>query len=118
VRIGVDLQLAILVAPIGVWLLQFVPTHIVWWIYVGVLLFLAYRMAFPPKMDDSKALTITDRTRVTGGLLSAAITCLNVPACKRMHLSRAAGDWRSCWANKMRSPSSRRKRASETGERK
>jgi len=42
-----------LVAPIGVWLLQFVPTNIVWWIYVGVLIFLAYRMTFPPKMDDS-----------------------------------------------------------------
>jgi uncharacterized membrane protein YfcA len=44
-----------LVAPAGVWLLQFVPTTVVWWIYVGVLVFLAYRMAFPPKMDDSQA---------------------------------------------------------------
>jgi len=62
-----------IVAPIGVWLLQFVPTNVVWWIYVGVLLFLAYRMAFPPKMDDSKAPVITDSTRVKGGLASAAI---------------------------------------------
>jgi len=61
------------VAPLGVWILQFVPTNIVWWIYVGVLAFLAYRMAFPPKMDDSQAPVITDRTRVKGGLLSAAI---------------------------------------------
>jgi uncharacterized membrane protein YfcA len=62
-----------LVAPVGVWLLQFVPTTVVWWIYVGVLVFLAYRMAFPPKMDDSQAPVITDRTRVKGGLLSAGI---------------------------------------------
>jgi uncharacterized membrane protein YfcA len=62
-----------LVAPVGVWLLQFVPTTVVWWIYAGVLIFLAYRMAFPPKMDDSQAPVITDRTRAKGGLLSAAI---------------------------------------------
>ncbi len=62
-----------LVAPLGVWLLQFVSTAVIWWIYVGVLVFLAYRMAFPPKMDDSQAPLITDRTRVKGGVLSAAI---------------------------------------------
>jgi len=62
-----------LVAPLGVWLLQFAPTTVVWWIYVVVLFFLAYRMAFPPKQDDSKALTITDRTRVKAGFFSAAI---------------------------------------------
>ncbi len=62
-----------LVAPIGVWLLQFVPTNTLWWIYVAVLLFLAYRMAFPPKMDDSRPPCITDGTRVKGGALSAAI---------------------------------------------
>jgi uncharacterized membrane protein YfcA len=61
-------------APLGVWLLQFASTNFVWWIYVVVLLFLAYRMAFPPKMDDSKAPAITDGTRVKGGLLSAAIS--------------------------------------------
>ena len=55
-------------------MLQFASTDIVWWIYVVVLLFLAYRMGFPPKMDDSKALVITDRTRVKGGLLSAGIS--------------------------------------------
>ncbi len=60
-------------APLGVWILQFVPTNIVWWIYVAVLVFLAYRMAFPPKMDDSKAPVIADGTRVKGGLLSAVI---------------------------------------------
>jgi uncharacterized membrane protein YfcA len=62
-----------IVAPLGVWLLQFVPTNIVWWIYVGVLIFLAYRMAFPPKMDDSVKPVITDRTRVKGGVFSGLI---------------------------------------------
>jgi hypothetical protein len=46
---------------------------LVWWIYVGVLFFLAYRMAFPPKQDDSIAPQITDQTRVKGGVLSGAI---------------------------------------------
>jgi uncharacterized protein len=45
-----------IVAPVGVWLLQFSPPPCLWWIYVGVLVFLAYRMAFPPKQDDSQAL--------------------------------------------------------------
>jgi hypothetical protein len=54
-------------------LLNFASTTFVWWIYVAVLLFLAYRMAFPPKQDDSKALEITDRTRVKAGFFSAAI---------------------------------------------
>lgn len=62
-----------IVAPLGVWLLNFASTTFVWWIYVAVLLFLAYRMAFPPKQDDSKALEITDRTRVKAGFSSAAI---------------------------------------------
>ena len=67
------LVITTLVAPLGVWILRFVPTNIVWWIYVGVLIFLAYRMAFAPKQDDSQATEITDRTRVKGGLLSAVI---------------------------------------------
>jgi len=60
-------------APVGVWLLQFVSTTVVWWIYVAVLVFLAYRMTFPPKMDDSQAPVITDKTRIKGGILSAFI---------------------------------------------
>lgn len=60
-------------APLGVWLLQFASTEFVWWLYVAVLVFLAYRMAFPPKMDDSQAPVITDRTRVKGGFASGAI---------------------------------------------
>lgn len=67
------LLITTLVAPIGVWLLQFVSTSVVWWIYVGVLIFLAYRMAFPPKMDDSVKPVITDRTRVKGGVFSGLI---------------------------------------------
>ncbi len=67
------LIIATVVAPIGVWLLQFVPTNVVWWIYVGVLIFLAYRMAFPPKMDDSVKPVITDRTRVKGGIFTSLI---------------------------------------------
>lgn len=67
------LAITTLVAPLGVWILRFVPTNVVWWIYVGVLLFLAYRMTFAPKRDDTQESTITDRTRVKGGLLSAAI---------------------------------------------
>jgi len=65
-----------LVAPIGVWLLQFVNTTTLWWIYMCLLLFLAYRMAFPPKQDDSKAITISDAIRVKGGILSVFIGIL------------------------------------------
>jgi len=62
-----------IVAPLGVWLLQFVPTEALWWVYVVVLAFLAYRMAFPPKMDDSQTPIITDHTRFWGGILSTVI---------------------------------------------
>jgi uncharacterized membrane protein YfcA len=67
------LIIAKIVAPIGVWLLQFVPTNMIWWIYVAVLFFLAYRMAFPPKMDDSHAPVITDDTRVKAGAATGGI---------------------------------------------
>ncbi|MGE5590618.1 MAG: sulfite exporter TauE/SafE family protein [Bacillota bacterium] len=60
-------------APAGVRLLQFVPTAVVWWLYAAVLVFLAYRMAFPPKMDDSQAPVISDRTRAKAGVASAVI---------------------------------------------
>ena len=39
-------------APIGVWLLQFASVDLVWWLYVGVLLFLAARMAMPKGRVD------------------------------------------------------------------
>ncbi len=67
------LLITTVVAPIGVWLLNFASTELVWWLYVGVLIFLAVRMAFPPKMDDSKALVISDKTRAKAGGLAALI---------------------------------------------
>lgn len=67
------LLITTLVAPVGVWLLRFVPVASIWWIYVGVLVFLAFRMAFPPVQDDSRAPAITDGTRLKGGVLSAGI---------------------------------------------
>jgi uncharacterized membrane protein YfcA len=67
------LAITTLVAPLGVWILRFVPTNIVWWIFVGVLLFLAYRMSFAPQQNDAQETEITDRARVRGGLLSVAI---------------------------------------------
>lgn len=49
------LIISTILAPLGVYILQFASTTVVWWIYVVVLIFVAYRMAFPPKMDHSKA---------------------------------------------------------------
>ena len=57
------------VAPLGVWILLFVATEIVRWMYVGVLRFLAYCKAFASKQDDAKEMEITDRTRAKGGKL-------------------------------------------------
>lgn len=62
-----------IVAPIGVWLLQFVPTTTIWWVYAGVLFFLAYRMAFSPAQNDSAPQPIDDTTRIKAGAASAAI---------------------------------------------
>lgn len=67
------LILCTIFAPVGVWLLQFFSSTVLWWIYVAVLLFLAYRMAFPPKQNDQQAPTITDMTRLKGGLFSSVI---------------------------------------------
>lgn len=67
------LVITTLVAPFGVWLLQFVPTIIVWWIYVGVLIFLAYRIAFSSKQKALKEIVITDRIRIKGGVMSMVI---------------------------------------------
>ena len=57
------LIVATIAAPIGVWLLQFTSTDLLWWLYAAVLLFLAWRMAFPPTQDDSAPSTVTDGTR-------------------------------------------------------
>ena len=55
--------------PWSLWLLRFVPTEIIWWICIGVILFLAYRMAFAPEQNHGQSNQVTDRTRVKPGLL-------------------------------------------------
>ena len=50
-------------APLGVWLVQFASPDLVWWIYVGVLLFLAVRMAMPKGASTEVVAEITDRNR-------------------------------------------------------
>ena len=47
-------------APLGVWLVQFASPDLVWWIYVGVLLFLAVRMALPKGASTEVVAEITD----------------------------------------------------------
>jgi uncharacterized membrane protein YfcA len=61
-RTGIPLLiLTTLAAPVGVYLLQFVSTAIVWWIFVGVLVFLAARMAV--RKPGSGGLDTTDIPR-------------------------------------------------------
>lgn len=50
-------------APVGVWLLQFASVDLVWWLYVGVLVFLAIRMAFPKGASTEAVAEITDAAR-------------------------------------------------------
>jgi uncharacterized membrane protein YfcA len=50
-------------APVGVWLLQFASVDLVWWLYVGVLLFLAARMALPKGASTEVVAEITDTSR-------------------------------------------------------
>ena len=50
-------------APLGVWLLQFATVDFVWWIYVGVLIFLAVRMLMPKGASTEIVAEITDRNR-------------------------------------------------------
>ena len=50
-------------APVGVWLLQFASTDLVWWLYVGVLVFLAVRMLLPKGASTEVVGEITDRSR-------------------------------------------------------
>jgi len=50
-------------APLGVWLLQFASTDVVWWLYVGVLVFLAVRMAMPKRASTEIVAEITDASR-------------------------------------------------------
>jgi uncharacterized membrane protein YfcA len=50
-------------APLGVWLLQFASTDLIWWLYVGVLVFLAIRMALPKGASTEVVAEITDAAR-------------------------------------------------------
>jgi uncharacterized membrane protein YfcA len=50
-------------APLGVWLLQFASTTLIWWLYVGVLLFLAVRMLLPRPRSTEDVAEITDGAR-------------------------------------------------------
>jgi len=68
------LAITTLTAPLGVLLLQFVPVHVVWWIYAGVLLFLAWRMAGVSSKQAAGSAMMTDKSRLAAGGLSGAIS--------------------------------------------
>ncbi len=77
----VDLKTAIplvilttVAAPLGVYLLRFVETSTIWWIFVGVLIFLAIRMATKKPGADQKDITdIPNRRRVLGCAIGTGI---------------------------------------------
>ncbi len=50
-------------APLGVWLFQFASTDLGWWLYVGVLIFLAARMALPKSASTEAVAEIADASR-------------------------------------------------------
>jgi uncharacterized membrane protein YfcA len=62
-------------APVGVWLLQFASTDLVWWLYVGVLVFLAIRMALPKGASTEVVAEITDaaRARAAGAAVPISV---------------------------------------------
>ena len=61
-------------APVGVWLLQYASTGLVWWLYVAVLVFLAVRMLLPRKKATEDLASITDHSRVEAGVAAAPIS--------------------------------------------
>ncbi len=61
-------------APIGVWLLQFASTSVVWWLYVGVLVFLAVRMLLPRRASTENVAEITDASRTKAAVAAAPIS--------------------------------------------
>jgi uncharacterized membrane protein YfcA len=61
-------------APAGVWLLNFASTTLVWWLYVGVLFFLAARMLMPRGRVSEDLASITDGARVKAGAAAAPIS--------------------------------------------
>jgi uncharacterized membrane protein YfcA len=67
-------SVATVVAPIGVWLLQFASTDLVWWLYVGVLCFLALRMLLPSGASTEVVAEISNASRVRAALAAAPIS--------------------------------------------
>ena len=63
-----------LCAPIGVWLLNYASTALVWWLYVAVLVFLAVRMLLPRKQASEDLSTIEDSARVKAGAAAVPIS--------------------------------------------
>ncbi|MGZ8437450.1 MAG: sulfite exporter TauE/SafE family protein, partial [Candidatus Limnocylindrales bacterium] len=61
-------------APVGVWLLQFASVDLVWWLYVGVLLFQAARMILPKGASTEVVAEITDASRVRAAGAAAPIS--------------------------------------------
>lgn len=61
-------------APVGVWLLQFATVELVWWLYVGVLVFLAVRMLMPKPIATEEVAKITDASRIRASVASAPIS--------------------------------------------
>jgi uncharacterized membrane protein YfcA len=62
-------------APLGVWLVQFASTDLIWWLYVGVLVFLAIRMALPKGASTEVVAEITDaaRAKVAGAAVPISV---------------------------------------------
>ena len=52
-----------LAAPVGAYMVRFVAVDAIWWVYVGVLAFLAYRMSFPPSVSESEGPRVGDQER-------------------------------------------------------
>jgi uncharacterized membrane protein YfcA len=61
-------------APLGVWLLQFATTDLVWWLYVGVLVFLALRMILPTRTATEEIGQINDAARIKAGVAAVPIS--------------------------------------------
>jgi hypothetical protein len=61
-------------APVGVWLLQFASTDLVWWLYVGVLVILAVRMALPKGRRSEDLADVTDAARAKASVAAVPIS--------------------------------------------
>lgn len=61
-------------APIGVWLLQFASTGLVWWCYAGVLIVLAVRMLRPKRSASEVVTEIPGVARLKAALAAGPIS--------------------------------------------